>query len=198
MKKFNLIVFDFDGTITKKDTLIDFLIYNFGVLLFITKTISVIHYLILFVLGIIPNYIAKEKLFSVFFKGMAFDHFNRICEAYSLEYIDRITRKDAINRILWHKNNGDILIVISASIDNWIRPWAIKNGFHEVISTIPEVKNGVLTGKFQSRNCYGEEKVNALLKRYPNRKDYYLVVYGDSKGDIELLTIADKSFYKCF
>jgi phosphoserine phosphatase len=44
---------------------------------------------------------------------------------------------------------------------------------------------------FISKNCYGQEKVNRLLEVEPDRKNYYLYAYGDSRGDREMLAFAD-------
>lgn len=49
---------------------------------------------------------------------------------------------------------------------------------------------------FSTPNCYGAEKVKRLLTKYPDRDFYRLVVYGDSRGDRELLSIADESHYR--
>ena len=67
-----------------------------------------------------------------------------------------------------------------------------------ILGTQIEEKDGLLTGRFLTKNCYGEEKVNRLLKKYPNRKDYHLMAYGDSQGDKELLAFADEAHYKPF
>ena len=47
-------------------------------------------------------------------------------------------------------------------------------------------------------NCYGEEKVKRLLQLYPERTEYWLTAYGDSRGDTELLDFANESYYKPF
>ncbi|MDH6355202.1 HAD superfamily phosphoserine phosphatase-like hydrolase [Dysgonomonas sp. PH5-45] len=86
-------------------------------------------------------------------------------------------------------------MIISASVENWIRPWSEKNGIDLTLSTLIEVKNGLLTGLFLSKNCYGKEKVNRLLAEFPNRSDYHLIVYGDSAGDKELIDFADEGYY---
>jgi phosphoserine phosphatase len=67
-----------------------------------------------------------------------------------------------------------------------------------VIATEPEIKNGVLTGRFSTPNCYGQEKKRRFLEKYPDRDRYILYVYGDSNGDKELLEMADKPFFRCF
>ena len=74
--------FDFDGTLTKKDTFIEFIEYSkgygktfFGLLLF-----SPI--LILMKLHLYPNWKAKQRIFSWFFKGMNIDEFNKLCQNF--------------------------------------------------------------------------------------------------------------------
>ncbi len=52
--------------------------------------------------------------------------------------------------------------------------------------------HGRLTGRFSSRNCYGQEKVNRLLRVEPHRETYRLIAYGDSRGDREMLAFADE------
>jgi phosphoserine phosphatase len=68
----------------------------------------------------------------------------------------------------------------------------------KVVGTQIEVIDGKLTGRFLSKNCYGQEKVNRILSLYPNRQDYHLTAYGDSRGDKEMLAFADESHFKPF
>ena len=87
------------------------------------------------------------------------------------------------------------MVIISASIDNWVQPFfpSVK-----VLGTQVEVKDGCLTGRFLTKNCYGQEKVNRLLAVCPDRETYHLTAYGDSRGDKELLAFADVAHYKPF
>ena len=61
--------FDFDGTITSKDTLIEFIRFTVGDFKFIKGIILLSPILILFKLNLIKNDKAKEKMFSYFFKN---------------------------------------------------------------------------------------------------------------------------------
>ena len=84
-------------------------------------------------------------------------------------------------------------------IDNWVKPFAESLGINQVLGTQLELSGtGHLTGRFATANCYGEEKVKRLLQLYPDRTQYRLVVYGDSRGDKELLAFSDESYYKQF
>ena len=68
----------------------------------------------------------------------------------------------------------------------------------KVLGTQVEVENGRLTGRFLTKNCYGQEKVNRMLVLYPNRSEYKLIAFGDSRGDKEMLAFADEAYYKPF
>jgi phosphoserine phosphatase len=60
------------------------------------------------------------------------------------------------------------------------------------------VAGGRLTGRFLTKNCYGQEKVRRVTQVLPKRDNYILVAYGDSRGDKELLDYADVRHYKPF
>ncbi|MES2795026.1 MAG: HAD family hydrolase [Bacteroidota bacterium] len=189
--------FDFDGTITTKDTLFQFMIFALGWSKMMVGLVIFIPTFINYMFGNISNNQAKETLFSILFRGMPIDHFKDLGEKYQFE-INQLLNKEAIEKINWHKGQHHALVIISASIVNWIEPWALQHGFEQVIATVPEVVNGKLTGKFSSKNCHGAEKVNRLLEQYPVRKSYELYAYGDSNGDKELLEEADYAFFKMF
>lgn len=182
--------FDFDGTITTKDTLIDFLLFYFGKQKVLLGFLYLSPMLIMFKLKFIKNDRAKELLLSYFFKNVNIGEFNKKCVVYS-DRINTICRATTIDKIKWHLRQNHKVIIISASIKNWIEPWALKNGINEVLSTEICIENGKITGTLKNKNCYGVEKTNRLLERYPSRESYTLYAYGDSRGDKELLELAD-------
>jgi len=193
-KKEVIAAFDFDGTITTKDTLFDFIIFYAGKLQFILGLVILSPILILYKIGIIKNSRAKEIMFSYFFKGKSINDFDKKCQLYA-DKINNILNNTTISEIETHTQATHVIIIVSASISNWIKPWAYKNGISKVIGTEIEIKNGIITGRFASPNCYGPEKVNRLKKEYPNRKEYILYAYGDSRGDRELLEYADHASF---
>ena len=80
------------------------------------------------------------------------------------------------------------IVVVSASINNYLKPWCDKLGF-ELISTELETVDGKLTGKFSTPNCNGFEKVIRINKKY-NLSNYEEIhVFGNSKGDLPMLNL---------
>lgn len=192
-----IVFFDFDGTITTDDSLLKFIRFVVGDRRFLLGLVVLSPMLVLYKLKLIPNYKAKQYMLSWFFKGMSKDAFLKVANEYSLVHIDKILRPKAIEKINWHKNQGHKVVVVSASIECWLRPWCEKNGL-ELIATKLEIKDDIVTGKLLSKNCYGVEKVNRIKEIY-NLKDFeYIYSYGDSSGDKEMLSIANESFYKPF
>lgn len=193
-----LAIFDFDGTITRRDSFFPFLVFCFGYYQVFRVGITMIPVLMMYKLKLISNSKAKEIVFEKFFKGISQKDFNKFCRRYSLEKISPMIKIKALEKIIRHKAGGDKVLIISASVEDWIRPWAVSHGIDEVIGTTVEIKDGILTGKFDRPNCYGKEKVRRLTETYKNLDSYYLCSYGDSRGDKELLAISDEPFYRLF
>lgn len=198
MDKKIIAVFDFDGTITEKDTFIEFIKFSKGKIAFYFGILLFSPILVAFKLKLYPNWKAKEMLFRYFFKGMNYDRFCLLGKLF-VGKIDSIVRPNAIKEIENHLKHNDKVYVISASVDKWMIPWCEKTGIKDVIGTQIEVNNeGLLTGRFLSKNCYGQEKVNRLLEKETDRSSYILYAYGDSRGDKELIEFADKGWYNKF
>ena len=192
-----LAIFDFDGTITTKDSMVEFILYSVGKKAYYMGLLKLSPILVAYKLKLYPNHKAKERLLAYFFKKMCLKEFQRLVRAYGDNEIDKIVRDEALERISWHKNRGDEVVVISASMECWLKPWCDRQKI-QLIATKLEISDGKFTGKFATKNCYGQEKVNRLKGEY-HLEDYtHIYAYGDSRGDREILTLADESFYQPF
>lgn len=189
--------FDFDGTITTDDSLLKFIRFVVGDRRFLLGLVVLSPMLVLYKLKLIPNYKAKQKMLSYFFKVSSEEYFRKVANEYSLNHIEKILRPKAIEKINWHKNQGHKVVVVSASIECWLRPWCEKNNL-ELIATKLEIKDDIVTGKLLSKNCYGIEKVNRIKELYNLEKYDYIYAYGDSSGDKQMLEISHEKFYKPF
>ena len=191
--------FDFDGTLTTKDTLLEFIRFAKGSGQMFRGFLLFSPLLLLMKLHLYPNWKAKQQLFSYFFKGMNIDDFNALCTHFA-EQNKHLLRPAGIEKVrLAIEEEQATVLIISASIDNWVRPFFDEiDKKIQVLGTQIETKEGHLTGQFTTKNCYGQEKVNRLTALYPHREAYELIAFGDSRGDKELLDFADKGFYKPF
>lgn len=187
-----IIATDFDGTLTTRDTLLEFVRFTKGDMQFLLGLLLFSPLLILMKLHLYPNYKSKQKLFSYFFRGMSLEEFNCLGRSFAAAN-SHLLREGGVQMIEEARCSGAEVVVISASIDNWVQPFFPDL---RVIGTQAEVQDGLLTGRFSSKNCYGQEKINRLLEVFPDRSNYFLVAYGDSKGDRKLLAFADERHFK--
>ena len=185
-------VFDFDGTLTCRDTFLEFIRYVHGTralwLGFLSNSLFVVGYM----LQVYPNYKLKQRIFRHFFQGMSKRRFSELGSSFQL-VINQFLRSSTLCALNRHIAEGHHVIVISASVHEWVAPWCFAHGIAHVLATEVETDvNGFLTGRLASQNCYGQEKVKRLLSIEPDRQSYSLVAYGDSRGDREMLVFADE------
>lgn len=196
MKK-GIAFFDFDGTITRKDSLFAFIRFIHGNFRLYWGLILFIPVFAKFKMGMIDRQTAKEALLKYFFGGMPVLDFEKKCAAFSEIILDNIVREEAMKKIEWHKKNQHEIVLVSASPENWLRGWCYRNGLR-CISTRLEITDGVITGRILGKNCYGEEKSRRIQELYLLHEFEAVYAYGDSAGDKKMLELASFPFYRSF
>jgi HAD superfamily hydrolase (TIGR01490 family) len=189
--------FDFDGTITTKDTLLEFIKYSKGRLNFYLGFLINSPYLIAYKLKLIPNQTAKEKVLRYFFQDTPVSEFQKQCDDFATEILPRLIRPKAMAELRNLQKAGTTIVIVSASPENWIQKWAKENGF-SVICTQLETNMDKLTGKLSCKNCYGDEKVRRIKEKFVLSDYQEIFAYGDSSGDKPMLQLATKPFFKPF
>ena len=162
MKK-KIYCFDFDGTLTTSDTLLEFIKYAKGTSRFLMVFLMYSPLLVLMKLHLYPNWKAKQQIFAHLFAGMRIEKFDALCRGFAEEN-QHLLRPKGITLVHEALIAGAQVFIVSASIDNWVRPFfEIRNlkGV-QVLGTQIEVEDGKLTGRFKSNNCYGAEKVRRI------------------------------------
>ncbi len=192
-----LAIFDFDGTITTRDSLIEFIYYAVGPLRFFFGFAYLAPILMLYLFKIVPNWKAKEISLTLFFKGWPVNNFQQIANDYSQDKLPLIVKKSALKKISWHKTQGHKIVVVSASLEDYLHNWC-ENLTIDLIATQLEVKDSRLTGKLATPNCYGKEKIKRLKEKYRLEDFEFIYAYGDSVGDKELKEIADEFHFRQF
>lgn len=200
MKK-KIYCFDFDGTLTTSDTLLEFIKYAKGRSLFLMVFLMYSPLLVMMKLHLYPNWKAKQQIFAHLFAGMRIEKFDALCRGFAEEN-QHLLRPKGITLVHEALVAGAQVFIVSASIDNWVRPFFdIRNlkGV-QVLGTQIEVEDGKLTGNFKSNNCYGKEKVHRIAEALKSfeRSEYEIEAFGDSRGDKEMLAFADKGHFKPF
>ena len=181
--------FDFDGTLTTRDTLIAFIRYACGTPRFLFGFLLHAPLLVLMKLRLYSNGKAKQRVFSWFFKGMTIETFDALCQDFARTH-RHLLRPDTVRILEQALTERAEVLIVSASIDNWVQPFFPSV---TILGTQIEVIGGRLTGRFLTPNCYGQEKVRRILALHPDRSAYHLTAFGDSRGDRELLAFADEA-----
>ena len=191
----NLALFDFDGTITDNDNYTMFINYASS------RKRRYFSLLILFpvIFGYKRKYISSAKTREIvagfIFRGSKIDDIMEFGRRYSLEIIPGHIRNNALDRIRWHKEQGDKVVVVSASLDVYLKHWCETHGL-DLICTCFETKNGIITGKYSGGDCSGIQKAERVLERY-NVSDFETVyAYGDTAEDTELLDLASVKYFR--
>jgi phosphatidylglycerophosphatase C len=189
--------FDFDGTITTKDTLLEIIKYQRGTFRFYLGFLLNSPYLVAYKLKFISNQAAKERMLRYFFRKTPVEQFQQRCDAFAATIIPGLIRPKAIMEIEKLLTAGAEVVIVSASAGNWIRSWCNTMQV-KLISTKLEVVNGAITGKINGRNCHGQEKVRRITASYDLSAYHEIYCYGDTEGDKPMLQLATFAFYKPF
>lgn len=190
--------FDFDKTLTDRETTLQFLLYSEGKWRTGLKILKLLPDLIGFQLGLKTRQEVKEKLLQAFFRGKSREEMNELGLKFANERIPYFIKPDGLKKLRWHQKQGHVCLLVSASIGVYLKPWAHLQKFDHLLCSELEYQNERVTGQLLGLNCWGPEKKERLLKLLGDKNEFILYAYGDSRGDQELLEIADYPFYRTF
>lgn len=221
----NIAFFDFDGTMAKGDSLLGFVAFVRGKKRLYWGLFSRCFILIGYALGLISNTKAKQAVMRYFFANMDYKEFLQECERFCPDLESRL-KPAALARLQWHKDRGDVVVMVSASFEEYLAPLCAKLGMECIgtrLATQTQNKDSrggdsscglesqagsekvdsrlestFLSGEFATPNCYGEQKVVRIKARYDLSSYEEIYAYGDSKGDTAMLALATHAFYKPF
>lgn len=190
-----LAVFDFDGTLTTKDSMLAFCRYVVGAVPYATGFISLLPSLIAFKLGRLSNTEAKELFLTRFLGGKSRHLLESKAEEFAEHEIPRMLRPRGLAKLEEYQAAGCRVVIVSASLDLWLKPWAESTGV-ELLCSEGKWESDTFTGRLSGPNCHGQEKVQRLLALLEGQRPSRVIAYGDSSGDRELLEWADEGFFK--
>lgn len=190
-------LFDFDGTLTHKDSFGDFIQFAVGKPKTLMGGVLLSPFLAGYALGLVDNSKAKQQVIKYFFGGWSQQDFQRVAQDYALQKIPEILRPKGLERLRWHQEQGHRVVIVSASAQDWLKPWTEELGV-DLIATQLEVKQDMITGCYNGLNCHGEEKVRRIQQVYDLAQYEQIYAYGDTSGDKPMLALAHQAFYKPF
>jgi phosphatidylglycerophosphatase C len=175
--------FDFDGTLTRHDTFVPFLVRLCG-----WPAVSAA------LVASLPRARSRDTLKEAVCERLLAGRSQAEIEAEGRRYAGEIVagrlRPEGLARLAWHRERGHALLIVSASPTAYLAEVGLQLGVDGVLATQLEAVDGVLTGRLVGGNCRGPAKA-ARVDAWLDGRAATLWAYGDSKGDRELLGLAD-------
>ncbi len=188
--------FDFDGTLTTRDSLLPFLSFVRGPQLFL-DLLTTGPAFFGYAAGMLARDQVKEALLRHTLAGLPYPQLAAYGERFAQEKIPLLLRPDTLSKLREHQRQGHLCVLVSASLEVYLKPWAKTVGFGFCLATRLETDaNGRVTGRLSGRNCRGEEKVwriQQLIARLGNPQKTY--AYGDSPGDRAMLDFVEEAIW---
>lgn len=191
----NLALFDFDGTITTGDTWTPFLRFALPRARLAVARVMLTPVFIAYRAGFLPAGRGRTLAARAAFSGRAADGVRRRGIEYASNVLPTMVRADVLARIKWHQAQGDRVVVVSASLDAYLKPWCEEHGV-ELICTTLEERGGTLTGRCVNGDCAGAEKARRIQERFRLASYPVIYAYGDSDDDLEMLALAHRRYWR--
>ena len=192
-----VVAFDFDGTLTIRDSFTAFLRWRAGpgawALGLVKMAPAVAAYARDRDRGRIKAASVKE-----FLKGVSRTQLESDADRFADQVWDQFMRPDALK--VWNDwgARGAHRVIVTASPETTVAPFARRLGAEGLLGTqFAFGSDDRITGAFASPNCRGEEKVRRLRAAYGD--DLHLTAaYGDTSGDTEMIAAADEKGFRVF
>ena len=192
-----LVAFDFDGTLTCRDSFAAFLAWRAGAARYAWGLAR----LAPATLGYARDRDRgrfKAAAVGEFLRGLPRADLEVEAARYAAACSRRLLRPDAVRRWKDWQNRGARLVIVTASPEITVAPFARGLGAQMLIGTrLAFDADGRVAGDLDGANCRGPEKV-ARLKAIFGSEVRLEAAYGDSDGDQEMLGLAEEAGMKVF
>lgn len=192
-----LALFDFDGTLTRKDTMLAFIQFVDGPWPLVWSLIVLSPILVMTKLGFYDAEKAKKALLMRHFKGLTEEFLKQKALRFCSTDLPTLFSDDALEKLAFHRSKGHVVYIVSASLDLWLDPWLHEQNLLG-ISTKVDWSSGTFDGTFATPNCNGPEKARRIRETLDLDQFERIFAYGDSKGDREMFALAHRTFYRKF
>lgn len=193
-----IVVFDFDGTITTRDTFALFLRYYAGTLRWALNILLLLPVFCAYGVRLVDRNAVKAHVIRRFFKGAAENDVNERARRFAQDVIPSLIRPGAQKALDLAKKRPETLYICSASIGPYLREWGRSQNIHNILATELATSNGVCTGEIEGWNVWGDGKVRRIEAEFAPDSVEIVEAYGDSRGDRELLHAAHVSYWQPF
>jgi len=184
-------LFDFDGTLTTRDTFMDFHRFYWGNKFFLALARASGKGVLSMKFG---RDFLKEAFLTLLWKDVPHEEYLAGALRYAESRIEGLLMPLALSVFRRHIERGHDVYIVTASLKDWVEPWASKHGV-PVIGSELETAGGLLTGRLRGANCRGPEKPRRIIEAVDLKNRGKIYAYGNSSGDKEMLLMADEKVY---
>jgi phosphatidylglycerophosphatase C len=183
--------FDFDGTLTRRDSLVPFLARVRGWPRTLLVLASVFPQYALVALGRADRDATKQRLLVGTLGGIAGARIAPIGDEYGRDLVRDGVTPEMRQRVAWHRAQGHEVVIVSASLDVYLHSAGRALDAQGLLCTRLEVDgDGTYTGRMEGGNCRGPAKATRL-RDYLGDVPAEVWAYGNSSGDDEMFAMAD-------
>ncbi len=188
-KNINLALFDFDGTLCKKDSFTGFIFYALSKRHIVKQGLKILPWIQAYYLNIYPANAMRVKIFNAMFKDLKASEIQDIAEEYAYQVMGQLDVK-IYQQLLAHQEQGDDIILVSASIDIYLEIICHLLNIN-LICTGTEIIDGKYSGHYSTPDCSSEQKKIRILEQYNIDQYQKIYAYGNSEEDLDMLSLAD-------
>lgn len=190
----NLALFDFDHTITVADSYGRFLRHIARPEQLAQARWHVGPMLAGYRLGLVSAQRLRARVTRFAFQDGCAEEVHEQGRRFARGVLPALVRPEMEQRIGWHQSQGDTVVVVSGSLDVYLRPWCAERGL-AVICNALEAQDGRLTGRYLDGDC-GADKVRRIRARYDIGRYESIHAYGDSREDRGMLALAQQRWFR--
>ncbi len=185
------VLFDFDKTLTRRDTLRP--VAHFLAKEFCNRVGLIYVYiaLISFRLRLVSEIKMKEVFLSTFVRGRKVNDVSLVVKKFFSRKLEILMNRSVFEALERHRKSGDKVFIVSANFDFLLEPLVELWGIDGVIATRTEKVNDVFTGRIIGYTCRGGEKVKRLKEIFAENDIANMVAFGDIE-DEEMLGVVEK------
>lgn len=191
-KNKNLALFDFDGTLCKKDSFTGFIFYALSKRHIVKQGIKILPWIQAYYLNVYSAPAMRSKLFHAMFSNANALELQQMAQEYAANLMNQLNQP-LLKQLKQHQALGDDVVLVSASVDVYLKPVCELLNI-DLICTHTEQVNNIYTGQYTTPDCSSDQKRQRILEKY-HLADYAVIyAYGNSHEDKEMLAMAHYAY----
>lgn len=190
----DLALFDFDGTLTTRETFPAFMRYAVARPRLLVGGVLLSPVVFGYRRGWVAGNPTRASIVQVGLRGVDAERLRAQGAAFARDVLPGVLQPEAMARLAWHRQRGDRVVVVSGGLDVYLAPWCADQGVELLCSVLAE-RGGRITG-YAGLQCVGEEKVRRVHTLCDPQAYAAIHAYGDTHEDQAMLAMAHHRTYR--